>query len=396
MTFGLLPMTMGTGGIRVNLNIFGANQYKLPDQAAQLSVYFTLQYLVLKCGSILGRLATPILSQDIKCFGEDDCYSLSFGVTALVMFSSLVILACGNSSYVKKPTSGNMLIKVSKCIQVSHIFFHSLQVLLKAKLSTYAQKGISGKLMATINRSTPKQHWLDYAEEKFGPRIVRETKTVVSILVLYLPLPIYWAVYVQQGSRWVFQAARMNGDLGFYHIKPDQMIIFNSIMGVLMIPVCKYLLYPLTSKIGLGSNLHRMTIGGMLAVLAFAISGFIEIEIDRRFISIFWLLPQYMILALGENFLYIANLTFAYKESPSSMKSAMQAFAFITIALGNGIVSIISGTRIFKSRAAELFFFAGILFIDQIIFACLAAKYKYRSDDPNDDNLLTQPGKELL
>lgn len=115
---GLLLMTIGSGSIRVNLSIFGANQYKLPEQAAQLSVYFTLQYLVLKCGSILGRLITPILRQDVKCFGLDDCYSLSFGVTALAMFTSLVILICGNSSYVKKPTSGNMLIKVCKCIQV--------------------------------------------------------------------------------------------------------------------------------------------------------------------------------------------------------------------------------------------------------------------------------------
>lgn len=258
------------------------------------------------------------------------------------------------------------------------------------------QNGISGKLKARINKSTPKEHWLDYAEEKFGPKIVKDTKTVVNILVLYLPLPIYWAVYVQQGSRWVFQAARMDGDLGFYTVKPDQMIVFNSIMGVAMVPVCNYVLYPLTTKIGLGSNLSRMAVGIMLGVVAFTISGFIEIEISHRYISIFWLLPQYTILALGENFLYIANLTFAYKEAPASMKSAMQAFAFITIALGNGIVSIISGTRIFQSPAAELFFFAGILFIDQLLFAYLATKYKYRADDPKDDNLLTQTQRELL
>lgn len=390
---GLIPMAISTGSIRVNLSIFGANQYKLPAQAAQLSVYFTLQYFVLKCGSIIGRLATPILRQDVKCFGMNDCYSLSFGVTALAMFVGLLILVCGNSSFVKKPPSGNMLIKVFKCFQVRCC---SLKASSFVFTYLHLQNGIAGKVKAKFRNTTPKEHWLDYAEEKFGSMIVKDTKTVVNILVLFLPLPIYWAVYVQQGSRWVFQATRMNGDIGFYTVKPDQMIIFNSIAGISMIPVCNYILYPLTTKIGLGSNLHRMTIGGMLAVVAFVMSGFVEIEIGQRYISIFWLLPQYLTLALGENFLYIANLTFAYKEAPPSMKSAMQAFAFITIALGNAIVSIISGTRIFQSQSAELFFFAGILFIDQIVFAYLASKYKYREDEPKAENLLTQTKKDLL
>jgi len=237
------------------------------------------------------------------------------------------------------------------------------------------QIGISGKLSSIFKNKKGKVHWLDYAEEKFGARVVNDTKTVVNILVLYLPFPIYWAVYTQQGSRWVFQAARMNGDLGFYTIKPDQMIILNSIMGVLMIPICDNILYPLLAKIGLKTYLQKMTVGGLLAVVAFVLSAFVEMEIQSNFISIFWLLPQYLILALGENFLYISNLAFAYEEAPASMKSALQAFTFLTIALGNVIVALISGTKMFQSQAAELFFFAGILFIDQIIFGFLALMY---------------------
>lgn len=177
-----------------------------------------------------------------------------------------------------------------------------------------------------MRRSVPKSHWLDYSEDKFGSQIVADTKTVLNVLVLYLPLPIYWAVYVQQGSRWVFQAKRMDGDFGYFSIKPDQMIVFNSILGIAMIPVCDYLLYPLLARVGLKTYLHKMTIGGLLAAIAFIFSGFIEIKIQSSFINILWLLPQYSMLALSENFLYIANVSFAYAESPPSMKSAMQAF----------------------------------------------------------------------
>lgn len=227
----------------------------------------------------------------------------------------------------------------------------------------------------------PKSHWLDHAEEKFGEQIVEDTKTVINILVLYIPLPIYWAVYSQQSSRWVFQAARMNGDVGFYTIKPDQMIILNSFLGIVMIPFCDYIFYPLIAKFGLKSPLQRMTIGGILAGLAFIISGFMELEIQKNFISIFWLLPQYLVLAISEIFLYIANVKFAYTEAPASMKSVIQAFTFMTIAFGNVIVALISGTKIFNSQSTELFFFAGIMFLDMVVFAFLASKYKYKKSD---------------
>lgn len=204
---------------------------------------------------------------------------------------------------------------------------------------------------------------------------MKDTKTV-NILVLYLPLPFYWAVFTQQSSRWVFQAKRMDGDIGFYIIKPDQMTIFNSIFGIVMIPICDYILYPLLAAVGVKTYLQKMTIGGLLACVAFALSAFVEMEIDNRFVSILWLLPQFSILAMSEIFLFIANMSLSYSESPSSMRSAMQAFVFITMALGNLIVFFISGTKIFPSAAMELFFFAGILFVNQIVFAYLASKYK--------------------
>lgn len=190
----------------------------------------------------------------------------------------------------------------------------------------FLQQGLAGKFKAVKRRSKPKNHWLDYSEGKFGSQIVTDTKTVLNVLVLYLPLPIYWAVYVQQASRWIFQAKRIDGDVGLFSIKPDQMIVFNSVMSIAMIPVCNYLLYPLMARVGFKTYLQKMTIGGILAAIAFIISGFIEIKIQRSFINILWLLPQYSILALSENFLYIANVSFAYTESPPSMKSAMQAF----------------------------------------------------------------------
>lgn len=111
-------MIIGYGSIRTNLNVFGANQYKLPEQASQLTFYFTLQYLALKSGSVLGRLTLPMLRKEVQCFGSDGCYPLAFGAAGTAIFIGAIFFAIGSSSYVKKPPSGNMLVKVFGCIKV--------------------------------------------------------------------------------------------------------------------------------------------------------------------------------------------------------------------------------------------------------------------------------------
>lgn len=173
----------------------------------------------------------------------------------------------------------------------------------------------------------------------------------------------------------------MNGDLWFYTVKPDQMLIFNSISSIAMIPVCDNLLYPMMAKIGLKTLLHKMTIGGVLAGIAFLFSAIIQLIIDRSYIHMMWLVPQHIVMALSENFLYISCLSFSYNEAPSSMKSSMQAFSFITMALGNLIAAI----KLFKSPATELFFFAGVLFFNQVIFGYLASRYKYVNSTSDED-----------
>jgi dipeptide/tripeptide permease len=230
-------------------------------------------------------------------------------------------------------------------------------------------------------KTDPQTHWLDYAEDKHGAQLVAETKIVAKILYLYLPLPIYWAVYMQQGSRWTFQASKMNGDLGFYTVTPDQMIALNPFFVILTLPICDYILFPIKNKISIKTLLQKMTVGGMFAVAAFITAGFLQYKIEKDFLCIFWLVPQYVILAFSENFLFTAQVNFAYTEAPASMKSVMTSFVFVEIALGNSIVVLISGTKLFESQAVEFFFFAGILFVAMISFGFLASRYKYDQED---------------
>lgn len=86
---GLLFIAMGTGGIKPCVSSFGGDQFVMPQQFAQLQQFFSIFYLSINVGAMLSTILTPCLRNDVKCFGENNCFSLAFGVPAIFICSAL-------------------------------------------------------------------------------------------------------------------------------------------------------------------------------------------------------------------------------------------------------------------------------------------------------------------
>uniref|UniRef100_A0A7G3AJE6 Putative h+/oligopeptide symporter n=1 Tax=Lutzomyia longipalpis TaxID=7200 RepID=A0A7G3AJE6_LUTLO len=256
---GLFLIAIGSGGIKPCVTALGADQFKLPEQLKQMATYFSLFYFSINTGSMISTLVTPILRQDVQCFEKDSCFSLAFGVPAILMFTSILIFVAGKFLYVLKPPAGNMLVRVSSCIK------NALSVRRKER------------------KTNPREHWLDYAEEKHGKELITEIKTLFNVLVLYIPLPVFWALFDQQGSRWTFQATRMDGQVGAINFKPDQMQVINPALILIFIPLYDIAFYPLLSKIGIRRPLQKLTLGGCFAGVAFIISAILEIQLAKTY-----------------------------------------------------------------------------------------------------------------
>lgn len=109
---------------------------------------------------------------------------------------------------------------------------------------------------------------------------MQDSKRIVNVCTLFIPLPLYWTLYDLQGSRWTLQATQMNGDIGFYQIKPDQMQLVAPILILILIPSYQWIIYPLLERIGIGRPLQKLTIGGILVGIAVMLSGFVELKIE--------------------------------------------------------------------------------------------------------------------
>ncbi len=132
------------------------------------------------------------------------------------------------------------------------------------------------------NQATKKLHWLDYANDgTYSIKLISDVKVFCKIMLLYIPLPLFWALYDQQGSRWTSQAQQLNGIIGSVTIKPDQFQAVNPILIVLFVPLFDLVIYPLLAKCGFFKlQLQRMSAGMLLTVIAFLVSAFLEYQMD--------------------------------------------------------------------------------------------------------------------
>lgn len=75
----------------------------------------------------------------------------------------------------------------------------------------------------------------------------------------------------------------MDGKVGPITIKPDQMQVINPLLILVFIPIFNYAVYPALAKIGIKRPLQKLTLGGILAGVAFVISGLVELNLEKTY-----------------------------------------------------------------------------------------------------------------
>ncbi|XP_042173891.1 solute carrier family 15 member 1b isoform X3 [Oncorhynchus tshawytscha] len=257
---GLFLIALGTGGIKPCVAAFGGDQFE-DHQEKQRSTFFSIFYLSINAGSLLSTVITPILrGQECGIHSQQKCYPLAFGVPAALMVVALIVFIMGSGMYNKTAPKGNIMLEVCKCIgfAIKNRFRH--------RSKTFPKR----------------EHWMDWANEKYDKLLVAQVKMVLKVLFLYIPLPMFWTLFDQQGSRWTLQATTMDGNFGILMVQPDQMQTVNPILILALVPIMDSLVYPLIKKCHLNfTPLKRMTVGMLIAALAFVAAALLQLQIDQ-------------------------------------------------------------------------------------------------------------------
>ncbi|XP_055382455.1 peptide transporter family 1 isoform X2 [Condylostylus longicornis] len=335
----LLFISIGNGSVRACITSLGAMQFKLPEQEVQLIHYFSHYYFVYYTGIFASKILPPLIRSDISCFEKNECYPAVFGVLGTSFFLSF---------------DDNIVLEVLGCVKEA--------------------------IVKKYNSSEEKHSkWLHYAIGKYSREFIDDVSQFFKVSTLFLPLPIYYALLAQQDSTWTFQATQMNTTILGIEIQPDQAKAMGPIFLFTMIPIWQYLFVPLLKKCNI--QVHPLTsvaIGGLCSALAFCCAGLLQIQIDintAKSISILWQIPQFILLMMGELYLSIPGLQFAFTQAPSNMKSVLTAAWFLNNAFGNLIVIFLTNFKIIDIQSSEYFIYAILMFLAIIIFTMMACNY---------------------
>jgi POT family proton-dependent oligopeptide transporter len=84
-----------------------------------------------------------------------------------------------------------------------------------------------------------------FIREAFGPDGLR---SMAGLMVIYIFVAMFWALFDQTASRWVLQAEHMNRKVAFWTLSSDQLQAANPILVMILIPIFSYFIYPWMSR----------------------------------------------------------------------------------------------------------------------------------------------------
>jgi POT family proton-dependent oligopeptide transporter len=228
------------------------------------------------------------------------------------------------------------------------------------------------------------------AVDRFGPKAAEGPLAVLKIISVFLLISVFWALFDQHSSSWIFQAGQMDlrlwGDresfLGIDNVtlNRNQVPALNPLMVMLLIPAMNWV-YGRLDRAGLKTlPLRRITAGMFVAGLSFAVVALLQAWIDANErdglakVWFGWQIIPYLLVTVAEVLVSITGLEFAYTQAPARMKSTIMGFWLLTVALGNVLVTFLAGFE--KLERVNFFWtFAGLSAAAGLLFGLRAYFY---------------------
>ena len=377
---GLFLIAVGTGGIKPCVSAFAGDQFGLGREHLLPKIY-GLFYWVINFGSFFAFGFLPSVRDN---YG----YRWAFALPGIAMLLATAIFLLGTRRYViHLPPKGPRAVGI-------------------LPVWVYAAK--------SWGRRKPGEGFWDTARAKFSAVQIEGARAVVAILIIFLPIPLFWALFDQTNTTWVIQGTAMQtvqlfsfnlnpqsffipllkgffvdqggGTLAFI-LDTERMQAINPLFVMVLIPIFTGGLYPALARLGiLPTPLRRMGAGFVLAAISFLFCAWIQWHLDAgHSMNIGWQAVSYLLITAGEVMLSATGLEFAFSQAPPAMKSTITSFWLLAVAVGNFLVAALTSLNenVVKARGTSQFlFYAGLTFAVGGVFIWLATRYRERKFEP--------------
>ncbi|XP_058212947.1 protein NRT1/ PTR FAMILY 8.1-like isoform X1 [Rhododendron vialii] len=363
----LYLIALGTGGITPCVSSFGADQFDETDETEKKkkSSYFNWYYMSINVGALIASSVLVWIQMNVG-------WGWGFGIPAVAMAIAVVFFFSGSRLYRLQKPGGSALTRMFQVLVAS---------LRKSNVKVPEDKSL---LYETIDEEcnikgsrklehTRKLRFFDKAAvETISDHVkgaanpwrlcavtqVEELKSVIRLLPIWATGIVFSTVYNQMNTMFILQGNTMDQHMGpRFKIPSACLSLFDTLSVIFWVPVYDRLIMPFARKYtghecGF-TQLQRMGIGLVISIFSMVAAGVLEVvrlnfvrrhnyyDVEEIPMSIFWQVPQYLLIGCAEVFTFIGQLEFFYDQAPDAMRSLCSALPLTAVALGNYLSTLL-------------------------------------------------------
>ncbi|KAI7726365.1 hypothetical protein M8C21_025955 [Ambrosia artemisiifolia] len=364
--FALYIIAIGTGGTKPNISTMGADQFDdfEPNEKAQKLTFFNWWMFSIFFGTLF--------SNTFLVYTQDNVgWALGYAISTLALLVAIVTFIIGTTIYRHKPTTESPFTNMAKVL-VAAVRKRNVvmpvdpEELYELTLDEYSS---SGKPIIDHSSSL---RFLDKAAVKIEEPVskwnlcpvtqVEQTKQMLKMVPILFTSFIPSALLAQTHTLFIKQGTTLVRSMGpHFEIPPACLAAFTTISMLITIVLYNRYFVPLAKKYTKNPRgitiLQRMGIGIALHVIIMIIASLVErrrlnVAKDHGIfekgkivpLSIFILLPQFILIGISDNFLEVGRIEFFYDQAPEGMKSLGTAYFTTGLGVGYFLSSFILST----------------------------------------------------
>ncbi|CAN6318191.1 unnamed protein product [Urochloa humidicola] len=423
---GLYTIALGHGGTKPNISTIGADQFDAfhPSERLRKLSFFNWWMFTVFTGILFSTTVLVYLQDSVS-------WSWGYAVPTLALAASVAVFLAGTPLYRHKLPQGSPITRMCRVIAAAVLKRRAtvptdLAELHEVEPEYYATKKRfrveATKSMAFLNRAAVKVAVME-GEDGAPPRWaqctateVEETKQMARLVPLLATMFVPCALMAQVGTLFVRLGATLDCHVGRFHVPPASLGAFVTLTMLICVALYDRVLVPflrrrtknprgitLLQRIGAGLLLQVVTMAATAAVesqrLRFARRHVATAPGEPLPLSIFVLLPQFVLMGASDAFLVVGQIEFFYDQAPESMKSLGTAVSLAAYGVGSmlssAVLSLVERVTAGKEggrtpwvandlNASRLdcyyAFLAALAAANLAAFVALSCRYSYRAE----------------
>ncbi|XP_074280522.1 protein NRT1/ PTR FAMILY 6.2-like isoform X2 [Silene latifolia] len=349
----LYLIALGTGGLKSSVSGFGADQFDESDEKekATLACFFNRFFFFISTGSLLAVTALVYIQDEVN-------RSLAYGICSISMLIAIFTFLWVAKRYRYKRSLGSPIAHILQVIVVAikkrkvnipvniDILNENLNV--ASRIYHTNQFRFLDKAAVIAEGDYVKNGILDCNPWKLCTvTSVEEVKVMIRLIPIWATTILFWTTYAQMLTFSIEQASTLKRSISGFQIPAASLSVFVVLAVLITLAVYDRMFIPMwkkwKGKPGL-TNLQRIAAGLVLSTLGMTAAAISEVK--RRSVarevgeapilplSVFILVPQFLLVGAGEAFTYTGQLDFFTTQSPRGMKGLSTGLFLTTISLG--------------------------------------------------------------